>query len=192
MPKKIEISVETQDTEFFSRVCHIKKLSNEIKEREEVVSVLSDKVKETAKKEWISLYEKIGTNPGSVRVFSTKEDETSSVLFVPSDRYISLNESTKKTIEDQLGGDVIQESKEWSISQPMVDKYLPLLRNFIETSSDISDEDRTKILQETLKFSIKPGTIDRLDQFGEVDKVFETIKPVVSLKGIDVKKNNIL
>ncbi|NBP55363.1 hypothetical protein EBU71_02280 [bacterium] len=189
MPKKIELSVETKDPLFFSRVSQIKKLSQEIKERESVVSTLSDHVKEVAKREWTSLYQKMGNNPGSLRVYATKEDETSSVLFVPSDRYISLNENNKKTIEDQLGEEVIQESREWSISGSMVEKYLPLLKDFIESSSHILDEDRPKILQETLKFSIKPGTIDRLDQFGEVDKVFETIKPVVSLKSIDVKKN---
>jgi len=189
MPKKIELSVETKDPLFFSRVSQIKKLSQEIKEREDVVSTLSDHVKEVAKKEWTSLYQKMGNNPGSLRVYATKEDETSSVLFVPSDRYISLNENSKKTIEDQLGEEVIQESREWSIPEAMVEKYLLLLKDFIESSSHILDEDRPKILQETLKFSIKPGIIDRLDQFGEVDKVFETIKPVVSLKSIDVKKN---
>jgi hypothetical protein len=189
MPKKIELSVETKDPLFFSKVSQIKKLSQEIKEREGVVSTLSDHVKEVAKKEWTSLYQKMGNNPGSLRVYATKEDETSSVLFVPSDRYISLNENSKKTIEDQLGEEVIQESREWSIPGAMVEKYLTLLKDFIGSSSDILDEDRPKILQETLKFSIKPGTIDRLDQFGEVDKVFETIKPVVSLKSIDVKKN---
>jgi hypothetical protein len=189
MPKKIELSVETKDPLFFSRVSQIKRLSQEIKERESVVSTLSDHVKEVAKKEWTSLYQKMENNPGSLRVYATKEDETSSVLFVPSDRYISLNENSKKTIEDQLGEEVIQESREWSIPGSMVEKYLTLLKDFIGSSSDILDEDRPKILQETLKFSIKPGTIDRLDQFGEVDKVFETIKPVVSLKSIDVKKN---
>jgi hypothetical protein len=189
MPKKIELSVETKDPLFFSRVSQIKRLSQEIKERESVVSTLSDHVKEVAKKEWTSLYQKMENNPGSLRVYATKEDETSSVLFVPSDRYISLNENSKKTIEDQLGEEVIQESREWSIPGAMVEKYLTLLKDFIGSSSDILDEDRPKILQETLKFSIKPGTIDRLDQFGEVDKVFETIKPVVSLKSIDVKKN---
>lgn len=189
MPKKIELSVETKDPLFFSRVSQIKRLSQEIKERESVVSTLSDHVKEVAKKEWTSLYQKMENNPGSLRVYATKEDETSSVLFVPSDRYISLNENSKKTIEDQLGEEVIQESREWSIPGAMVEKYLTLLKDFIGSSSDILDEDRPKILQETLKFSIKPGIIDRLDQFGEVDKVFETIKPVVSLKSIDVKKN---
>lgn len=60
MPKKLEISVETKDPLFFSRVSQIHRLNGEIKERESVVSALTDQVKEVAKHEWCQLYEDTG------------------------------------------------------------------------------------------------------------------------------------
>ena len=189
MPKKLQISVETKDPLFFSRVSQIHKLNLEIKERENIVSTLTDQVKEVAKVEWCRMYENSRMNPGSLKVYSQRESEVSSVLFVPSDRYISLNETTKSLVESELGRDAIQETHEWSISSEMVEKYLPILQEMIRMSDEISLEDKSKILTETIKYSIKPGTIDNLSNLGQVEKVFERVKPVVSLKNIQVEKN---
>jgi hypothetical protein len=92
-------------------------------------------------------------------------------------------------VESELGRDAIQETHEWSISSEMVEKYLPILQEMIGMSDEISPEDKSKILTETIKYSIKPGTIDNLSNLGQVEKVFERVKPVVSLKNIQVEKN---
>jgi len=90
-----------------------------------------------------------------------------------------------------LGHHVIHQTTEWTISPEMVEKYLPILKEMIENSQEISEEDKAKILQENSKFSIKPGTIDRLNDLGDVEMVFEKVKPVISLKNIDVQKNSL-
>lgn len=189
MPKKLELSVETGDPLFFSRVSQIHKLNLEIKERENIVSTLTDQVKEVAKGEWCRMYEDSGINPGSVKVYSQKDGEVSSVLFVPSDRYISLNETTKSSLTKDFGEEVVQESREWSISSGMVEKYLPILKEMIKNSSEILEEDKSKIFTESVKYSVKPGTIDNLSNLGQVEQVFERVRPVVSLKNIQVQKN---
>ena len=189
MPKKLEISVETRDPLFFSRVSQIHRLNGEIKERESVVSALTDQVKEVAKHEWCQLYEDTGFNPGSLKVYSQRDGEVSSVLFVPSDRYISLNETTKSQLMGEFGRDVIQETHEWSISPEMVQKYLPLLKEMIQNSGEIQQEDKSKIFIQSVKYSVKPGTIDNLSNLGQVEQVFERVRPVVSLKNIQVQKN---
>jgi len=189
MPKKLEISVETRDPLFFSRVSQIHRLNGEIKERESVVSALTDQVKEVAKHEWCQLYEDTGFNPGSLKVYSQRDGEVSSVLFVPSDRYISLNETTKSQLMGEFGRDVIQETHEWSISPEMAQKYLPLLKEMIQNSGEIQQEDKSKIFTQSVKYSVKPGTIDNLSNLGQVEQVFERVRPVVSLKNIQVQKN---
>lgn len=191
MPKKIETLIEASDPSFFLKVSQIHRYSKEIKERENIVSTLTDQVKELSKKEWCQLYQQTGQNPGSVKIFSQYGDETSSVLFVPSDRYISLNDKTKSSIIQELGHHVIHQTTEWTISPEMVEKYLPILKEMIENSQEISEEDKAKILQENSKFSIKPGTIDKLNDLGDVEMVFEKVKPVISLKNIDVQKNSL-
>ena len=189
MPKKLQISVETKDPLFFSRVSQIHKLNLEIKERENIVSTLTDQVKEVAKGEWCRMYEDSGINPGSVKVYSQKDGEVSSVLFVPSDRYISLNETTKSSLTKDFGEEVVQESREWSISSGMVEKYLPIIKEMIKNSSEILEEDKSRIFTESVKYSVKPGTIDNLPNLGQVEQVFERVRPVVSLKNIQVQKN---
>ena len=189
MPKKLQISVETKDPLFFSRVSQIHKLNLEIKERENIVSTLTDQVKEVAKVEWCRMYENSRMNPGSLKVYSQRESEVSSVLFVPSDRYISLNETTKSSLTKDFGEEVVQESREWSISSGMVEKYLPIIKEMIKNSSEILEEDKSRIFTESVKYSVKPGTIDNLPNLGQVEQVFERVRPVVSLKNIQVQKN---
>lgn len=59
----------------------------------------------------------------------------------------------------------------------------------IQNSDEIQPEDKSKIFTQSVKYSVKPGTIDNLSNLGQVEQVFERVRPVVSLKNIQVQKN---
>jgi hypothetical protein len=58
----------------------------------------------------------------------------------------------------------------------------------IENCADIADADREKIITATTKYSVTKGTIDKLNQYGDVTEVMEAVKPVVALKNVEVIK----
>jgi hypothetical protein len=58
----------------------------------------------------------------------------------------------------------------------------------IENCSDITDADKEKIIKATTKYSVAKGTIDKLNQYGDVQEVMEAVKPVVALKNVEVIK----
>ena len=58
----------------------------------------------------------------------------------------------------------------------------------IENCPDIADADREKIIKATTKYSVAKGTIDKLNQYGDVTEVMEAVKPVVALKNIEIVK----
>ena len=51
-----------------------------------------------------------------------------------------------------------------------------------------SQADKEKIIKATTKYSVAKGTIDKLNQYGDVQEVMDAVKPVVSLKNVEVIK----
>ena len=54
--------------------------------------------------------------------------------------------------------------------------------------SDISDSDKEKIIKASTAYSISKGTIDKMKFFGPIGEIMDEIKPVVSLKNVEVVK----
>ena len=70
----------------------------------------------------------------------------------------------------------------------MIEKYGEILSRLIEESDEIKESDKEKIIKATTKYSVAKGTIDKLNQYGEVSELMEAVKPVVSLKNIEIVK----
>ena len=70
----------------------------------------------------------------------------------------------------------------------MIEKYGEVLSRLIEECGDISEKDKEKIITATTKFSVAKGTIDKFTTYGDVNEVMEAVKPVVSLKNVEIIK----
>lgn len=187
--EKTRLSVPQDIKEdFFDKVKELEKLSEEIKSREGKYAILSDEVKDTAKNEWIKCYKKTGKNPGTVVVESRKGTDTAQVMFVPNDKYISINETRAADLIEQYGDEIVTEDTKFSFDQAMVEKYGEIISQLIENSDEIDEEDKAKIIKATTIYSIRKGTIDKFKEFGEVEAVMEDVKPVIGIRDISVIK----
>jgi hypothetical protein len=114
--------------------------------------------------------------------------DTSQFLFVPTDKYITINEERAEELKEAYGEDIVEEKTVFSFDSDMVEKYGEVLSMLIENCDEIEESDREKIIKAVTTYSVAKGTIDKFNQYGEVVEMIETVKPVVSIKNVEIIK----
>jgi len=178
----LTINIDTYEGSF-DKLSKLSELNSDLKSKGEEADILSKELKEIGKSEWIKFNQRNGENPGSFILQSSKDDDIAQVMFVTSDKYISIK-SKKEADEliDMFGEDIIDEKTDYIINPELVNKYSEVISNLINDSIHIEDEDKEKIIKAVTTYSIRKGTVDNLDKFGDIKTLVETIKPVYSLK----------
>lgn len=188
-PKDEKVRIKISDPDFFDKIEAMEKLQDTIKSAEAKVSMISDEVKDLAKDAWAKQYEKMGKNPGSVMLEATKDEDVAQVMFLPMDKYITVNADRADQLREQYGDSIVEEVTTFAFDNEMVDKYGEVISNLIENCDDIDDSDKAKIIKAVTKFNVTKGTIDNLLKYdNDVKDVMEAVKPVVALKGAEVIK----
>ena len=185
-PKDKKVRVDVKDLEFFNKVQALETLQDRMKADKSRADILADELKDVAKQEWVNLYNKTGKNPGSIMVESKSGLDTAALMFVPSDKYISINEARATDLVERYGEDIVEEKTQFSFDNDMIEKYGEVLSDLISNCSDIDEDDKGKIIKAVSSFSIAKGIIDKLKFYGDVTTLVEEVKPVVSLKNIEV------
>lgn len=182
--KKVRLQVTNPD--FFSKVEKLEKLNDRMKSDKAVADILSDELKDIAKAEWCEYYAKTGKNPESVMIVQEVGDDVSQLMIVPSDKYITVTEARAEELRETYGDEIITEETTFGFDPTMIEKYGEILSRLIEECGEISEKDKEKIITAKTTYSVTKGTIDKLNQYGDVTEVMEAVKPVVSLKNIEV------
>lgn len=184
--KKVRINVE--DLSFFDKIQSMETLNDRMKSDKAKFDMISDEVREVAKEKWAELYQKTGKNPGSVMIESKSGLDTAQLMFVPTDKYITINAEKAETLREEYGDDIVEENTTFSFDDEMIQKYGEVLSTLIENSDEIADADKDKIIKAVTKFTVAKGTIDVMKNYGKVNEVMEAVRPVVMLKGPEVIK----
>lgn len=185
--KTEKASIVIDDMEFFNKVEMLEDVNKKMKSLKAKSDVLSSEIKEMTKEEWIKFYEKTGQYPGSLNVESDYvDDQKASVLFVPSDKYVSIKEDRAFELVEKYGEEIVNEETTFSFDQKMVEKYGEVLSALIENCDEIAERDKDKIIKAVTKFSVSKGTINKLGKYGDVEEVFEDVRPVISLKNVEI------
>lgn len=177
-----------KDKDFFKKVEMLEVLQENLKRDKAKADMLSDEIKDITKEEWIKFYEKTGKNPGSVCMVSDNSDDKASVLFVPSDKYISINAERAEVLTEKFGSDIVEEKTTFSFDNDMIEKYGEVISRMIEESNEIDEDDKGKIIKAVAAFSVAKGTIDKMKSYGPVSEIMEEIKPVIALKNVEIIK----
>jgi len=184
--KKIRLNVT--DPNFFSKVEKLEQLNDRMKSDKAVADMISDELKDLAKSEWVNYYTQTGKNPESVVICQEVAGDTSQFLFIPTDKYITVTEARAEELQETYGEEIITEETTFGFDPTMIEKYGEILSRLIEECGEISEKDKEKIITATTKYSVAKGTIDKLNQYGDVQEVMEAVKPVVALKNVEVIK----
>ena len=184
--KKIRLNVT--DPTFFSKVEKLEQLNDTLKSAKAQADMISDEIKDLAKSEWVDYYSQTGKNPESVMIVQEVAGDTASVMFIPTDKYITVTEARAEELRETYGEEIVEEDTTFAFDSAMIEKYGEVLSMLIENCSDITDADKEKIIKATTKYSVAKGTIDKLNQYGDVQEVMEAVRPVVALKNVEVIK----
>lgn len=145
--------------------------------------LLTESVKTESINAFIELYEDKSKYPGSFEI----EAGNASMLFIPMDKYITLNEERASELQAKYGADIVEENTTYIMDSALIEKYGEEISNLILKSKKIEEADKAKLISATTKYAVKKGTIsiitDKFSDYG-VDEVVTDIKPVFSMKNV--------
>ena len=185
--EKVRITIE--DEAFFNKIQKLEVLNDQMKVAKAKADMISDELRDLGKSEWAKLYDSTGKNPGSVMLeHVSATDDVAQLMFVPSDKYITISPERAEELQETYGEEIVEEETTFSFDSSMIEKYGEILSRLIEESDEIKDADKEKIIKATTKYSVAKGTIDKFATYGDVNEVMGAVKPVVSLKNVEVIK----
>jgi len=187
--KDEKVRIKIDDSGFFDKIEKLEQLQDTMKVAKAKADMISDELRDLGKTEWAKLYDKTGKNPGSVMLEHVNvTDDVAQLMFVPSDKYITINADRADELREAFGEEIVEEETTFGFDSTMIEKYGEVLSRLIEECGDISEKDKEKIITATTKFSVAKGTIDKFSTYGDVNEVMEAVKPVVSLKNVEIIK----
>ena len=186
--KDKKVRLQVTDPNFFAKVEKLEQLNDTLKSAKAQADMISDEIKDLAKSEWVDYYSQTGKNPESVMIVQEVAGDTAQVMFIPTDKYITVTEARAEELRETYGEEIVEEETTFSFDSTMIERYGEVLSMLIENCADITDADKEKIIKATTKYSVAKGTIDKLNQYGDVTEVMEAVKPVVALKNVEVIK----
>ena len=187
--KDEKVRIKIEDSNFFDKIEKLEQLQDTMKVAKAKADMISDELRDLGKTEWAKLYDKTGKNPGSVMLEHVNvTDDVAQLMFVPSDKYITINADRADELREAFGEEIVEEETTFGFDSTMIEKYGEFLSRLIEECGDIAEKDKEKIITATTKFSVAKGTIDKFTTYGDVNEVMEAVKPVVSLKNVEIIK----
>lgn len=180
-------TIEILDEDFFNSIEELVELKKRMEVDKKIYDELSQDIKESLIDKWISLYNELSMNPGSV-IFTHihHTGKIGNVTFTPSDSYIKINKSSSDDLIKLYGNDIINKEDKYVIDTKTVEKYGSILIKMIKESDEIEEEDKENIINNEISYSIKKKSIDKLNEFGDVKEVMKNIKPVISLRKVEI------
>lgn len=188
-PKSTKLEVTIKDSTFHMNLNRLAEINQRMDELMAESKVLTEEVKNRSIDEFTSIYEKSGKYPGSfnIRAEGLKAARPSSLMFIPTDKYIKITEERYNELRDSYGEELVQESTTYTMDATLIEKYGDILSDLIEKAKGIAKEDKEKLIQASTSFAIRKGTISVLkEKFGDhtVGEMLNEIKPVYQMKNI--------
>lgn len=191
--KDEKVRVRVNDADFFEKIQTLETLQENMKRDKAQADMIADEIKEIGKVEWSNVYNKTGKNPGSIMLEAKDGLDTAQTMFVPSDKYITINEDRANYLVETFGETAVEEKTTFAFDNEMVDKYGEILSGLIEACDEITDEDKERIIKAVTSYTVAKGTIDKLKDYSEdtdmeIVSIVEEVKPVIALKNVEVIK----
>lgn len=147
-------------------------------------------VKETGIKEFSKLYSENKRNVGSF--IMTNEDADASVMFLPTKRYLKIDEDNANELRETYGEEVVTEDTKYSFNTAVLMRNMDVISEILMGSDKISDKDKENLLEAKTTFAVEKETLDKVilmkdkvegeDDVEKVSIVLEDIQPVYQLK----------
>lgn len=140
------------------------------------LKMIEGDIKSEGKSIFLSEYRKEKRTPESFKIM---DENGSQALFIVSDRYTSVDENKAEILRNY---DLLEENVTYKFNNELLDKYSQVLSEMICGCGLIREEDKANLISGEKVYSVKKGAIDRLNQYENIEDVFELINPITSLK----------
>lgn len=180
--------IRIEDPTFYDKIEKLEQLQDIMKVSKAKSDMIADELKEIGKNEYSKLYEDKGRNPGSIMLEQVKDNNTAQMMYITSDKYITITGERAEELRETYGEEIVTETTNFAFDNEMIEKYGEILSRLIEESTEITEKDKEKIIKATTVFTVAKGVIDYLPKFGPVAQVMEDVKPVIALKNVEIIK----
>lgn len=185
--------VVIKDIAFQNDLENLAKVNTEIGKLVAESKILTAEIKERAITEFKKLYKETGKFPGSFDIRGTaKGKKSASMMFLPTDRYLKIDEERAKELKGEFGNEIVEEETTYIMDTKLVEKYGMHISNLISKSKKITDDDKAKLISAVTNFTVTKGTIkdaqDYVTKGITLEHIIENIAPVYQMKNIKVDK----
>jgi len=140
------------------------------------LKMIEGDIKSEGKSIFISEYRKEKRTP---EPFKIMDENGSQALFIVSDKYTAVDENKAEILKNY---DLLDENVTYKFNSELIGKYGQVLSDMIFGCGLINEEDKRHLISGEKVYSVKKGAIDRLNQYENIEDVFELINPITSLK----------
>lgn len=201
-PTKQKTEVVIKDKAFHATMHRLAEVNRQKDELEAEATILTGEVKERSISEFVKLYNTTDKFPGSFNVIATGAvgKENSSLMIIPTDRYLKVDEDRYIELIEKYGvGTITEETTVYTMDAKLIEKYGEIISNLIENCKKIDEEDKEALIAATTSYSIKKGTINDIPSLikelakkkkkATVTSMIEEIRPVYQIKNV---KNDVI
>lgn len=178
---KLEVIVKDKDLE--ANIKKLAKVNEQLDSLAAEAKELTNEIKPRLQEEFIKQYNKDGKYPGSFNLVAG----SSSVMVIPTDRYITIDKERKEELVETYGKEIAEEKDTYIMDAEMIEKYGDIISELILKCKKIAEEDKAKLIRVETKYTVKKGTIsvllEKFKKFSITDLV-EDIRPVFQMKNI--------
>jgi len=143
------------------------------------IDIVKDELKQIGLEKYVELYKDNKSNPNTFLI----QDGEGCVMFMPTDKYITIDEARADELIERYGEDAVTVDEKFSFDSKYLERNLEAIKKLLRETKTISDEDKKNLLVKEVKYSVSKGTIDKLYQYGsKMASVLDDIQPVIALK----------
>lgn len=158
------------------KICRYNDLKSKIDALTGELKMIEGDIKNEGKSLFLSEYKKEKRTPES---FKISDESGNQALFIVSDKYTSVDENKAEILRNY---DLLNENVTYKFNTELVEKYGQVLSEMICACGLISEDDKSNLISGEKTYSVKKGAIDRLNNYENMEEVFELINPICSLK----------
>lgn len=182
--KNEKLSVKVAGQEFAEKLAQFNSLKAQIEEVKAALEMADGVVRTVGREEYAKLIEKNKTNPESFILTSDRGDK---VMFVPTKKYISLDEERAASLKESYGEEIIDEKTTYAFNSEVLERNMDIIADLIQKCTDISEEDKKNLIDARTTYKVKDDTLSKVYTLANeskkaVSEVLDDIQPVCQLK----------
>jgi hypothetical protein len=193
---KQKAEVVVTDKGFHASLFRLADVNSQMDALKAEASVLTSDVKERAIIEFAKLYKDTQKFPGSFNIVAKNGNKAdASLMFIPTDRYLTMDEERFEEVKEKYGEGIVAEEKTtYEMNADLIEKYGEIISDLIENCSEIEEADKALLISAKTTYNVKKGTISdvpglvadlkKKDVTVTMDEIIEDIHPVYQLKSV--------